>query len=52
MQIDCPGIDVGAGLGVRNEVLSNRLGEKMWIVVGEEQDNPFETVAVDRVPSG
>ncbi len=54
--IHCPNIDVITGLGVRNEELSNRLGEKMRITVGEDRaatglmGHQFETVFVGRLP--
>ncbi len=56
LMIRCPHINGVAGLGVRDEVLSNRLGETMLIGVGEEpaaigiMGHRFETVVVRRLP--
>ncbi len=53
--IHCPHMNVVAGLGVQNEELTNRLGEKMRIGVGEDRaateimGHPFETVFVRRL---
>jgi hypothetical protein len=56
VEIHCPRMDVVVGLGVQGEKLSNRLGEKMMIGVGEDlratavMGHQFDTVFVDRHP--
>ncbi len=50
MKIDCPGINIGYGLRVRNEQLFNRLGEEMLIVAADEDSgHRFETLSVLRL---